>query len=162
MFRFEAMDGCSICNSMEGLYEEEPERPHAYCRCVISEVDEDDGNDTDDDDTDLTRSTSGSPGSVNRTGDGWSFRDSEDGVLHMEIVDGEEVWSFGGVLEVYCCDGKSGASYDYTLEFSVDPAERDGDWVEALEQALLEAEANIDEDAAELRDDECEPCDHIV
>jgi len=37
MYLFLTMNGCARCNAMEGYYEEEPERPHPYCRCEIGE-----------------------------------------------------------------------------------------------------------------------------
>jgi hypothetical protein len=153
MYKFEAMNGCSICNAMQGLYAEEPARPHPYCRCVISEVD--------DEDTALTAAANNA-GSPDRTGEGWSFAtpDREDAPVHMEIKDGMEVWTFGGVLEVTCCDG-SGSSFETSLTITVDPADRELGWVEALEQAFLRAEADIEKEATEWRDENCEPCDHV-
>lgn len=32
-------DGCEVCNAMEGIYLEMPQRPHPNCKCTILEID---------------------------------------------------------------------------------------------------------------------------
>lgn len=34
-YEFDAADGCDLCQSMAGIYEEEPSRPHPNCDCEI-------------------------------------------------------------------------------------------------------------------------------
>jgi hypothetical protein len=96
MYRFETNDGCATCDAMEGLYEEPPDRPHLYCRCIIYVVD--------DADTDFTAH-------FDRTGEGWSW--SYGGPTYGSDEDGDgygEHFRMPGALSVECCDGRRRAT----------------------------------------------------
>ncbi len=161
MYRFETNNGCSICDAMEGLYEQEPARPHAYCRCIISAV-EDEEADVDDEDVDLTAPASGETGDIERTGEGWSWsRDWETYETHTD-EDGDgwyETFHWQGVLSVECCDGETVTGGDYELVVSVDfrgKTQEEND--ELMEAALRDAESDMRKRAEELRKDDCDPC----
>jgi hypothetical protein len=150
MYRFETNDGCATCDAMEGLYEEPPDRPHLYCRCIIYVVD--------DADTDFTAH-------FDRTGEGWSW--SYGGTTYGSDEDGDgygEHFRMPGVLSVECCDGKTATGDDYDLEFDWDPrgASSQEEADARLEAALREAEVGIRERARELMDSDCDPCDPVV
>ncbi len=173
MFRFETNNGCATCDAMDGLYEAEPARPHAYCRCIIYEVDddlEDDENDdeenAEDDDTDLSAPAHGRS-SWSRVGDGWSW-EIGDGPIYSEDQDDDgygESYRVGGTLLVDCCDGKSSTGDDFEMVVHA-PDLRDATTREEqdaiMEEAFAEAEAEMIARAYELREADCDPCDPIV
>lgn len=158
MYRFQTNNGCSTCDAMEGLYDEAPARPHPYCRCIISVVD--------DDDTNLTAPTSGRPGGFDRTGDGWSWSFS-DGPIYISDEDGDnygETYTIPGTLSVECCDGVTvtGEDYDVVIHMDLSQASTREEAEEIQEAAFQEAESGLRTRAEELRDADCHPCDHIV
>jgi hypothetical protein len=40
-YYFAGEDGCPVCEAMAGVYDDEPDRPHPYCECDITPVDDD-------------------------------------------------------------------------------------------------------------------------
>lgn len=160
MYRFETNNGCSRCDAMDGLYDDEPARPHDYCRCIISVVE--------DEDTDLTSPTSGKPGSFSgRSGDGWSWTwDDPTNTVYNSDEDGDgyaETYRMEGLLSVECCDGETVTGDDYDLVVHVDLSqgttreEQDA----LMEEALQEAEVEMRDRARELRERDCD-CEQIV
>jgi hypothetical protein len=157
MYRFEAMNGCSRCNAMEGLYKELPARPHPYCRCVISVVD--------DEETEYTSPASGKPGDVNRKGDrwGWSWSDP-DHVIRVSDEDGDgwgETFRYKGSLAVECCDKKTVIREDYELTVRMRRPKPGEDSTEVMEEALMAAEEEVNDRATKVREGNCDNCDLV-
>jgi hypothetical protein len=150
MYRFETNNGCATCDAMEGLYEEAPDRPHEYCRCIISVVD---------DDLNLAGAH------FDRTGDGWSWTAGD--ITYGTDEDGDgygEHFRTPGVLSVECCDGKTMTGEDYDLEYDWDPrgASSTEEQNELLEAALRAAEVAMRQRARELMEADCDPCPQYV
>ncbi len=159
MYSFETNNGCSLCDAMEGLYDEEPARPHPYCRCIISVID-------DEEDTDLAARAEGG-GKFDRVGDGWSWTLPDHPQFYGSDEDGDgygETYRVAGTLYVECCDGKTSTGEEFVLEFHWDPrsATSQEEQDALLEESLQQAEASISRRALELSQSDCEPCDQLV
>ena len=126
-FQWLTLNGCAVCMALEGMHDEEPDRPHPNCDCEIFESSED-----------------------YEPGECWGNVDSEEWETDMEPF----TWRLTIKVTLVCPDGDIADDYfdmEETLDEFVDRFEDPDGWAEFND----DMHARIDGMCAGVLADEC-------
>jgi hypothetical protein len=113
-WEFLSLNGCAVCNALEGTYEEEPQRPHPHCECEI------------------VLSTK-----VDRHGNGWTL-DFESAEAGYDESGTRQVMTLHFTLYIECCDGEV---FDEPFDYEGDNPTSGEEVDEVFDAAAHEADA---------------------